>query len=50
MAILYYHSRGYKVINYNSFIGRILYKHKPVIVQKEGSRDKKKFAEPVKVE
>lgn len=50
MAILYYHSRGYKVINCNSFIGRILYKYKPVIVQKEGSRNKKKSAEAVKVE
>lgn len=36
MAILYYHSRDYKIINCNSFIGRILYKHKPVMVRKEG--------------
>ena len=49
-AILYYRSRGYGIINCNSFIGRILYKHKPVVVRKGGSEDEKKFMEDVRVE
>lgn len=49
MVILYYHSRGYKVIRCNSFIDRILYKHKPVIVRKDSLQNQKTFVGGEKV-